>query len=293
MSLFLSHCFQFSALARLLVGFVTAGIYMPMNPDQALAGEIGLGSRGVLYTVSVIINRSIKTNFILDSGASSVVLPDDVFQILIRSGTVSQNDVLGSTTVTLADGSTRRLQRLTLRELRLGNHRVENVVAVVSPHNGDALLGQTFLSRFGSVSIDNQRRVLVLSEGGPASAVQPSAVASLPSTPSTPLIGSLPNTGRFGAFAHDDNSGKYGLSWNEIDQTAAEYRALGDCNSPGCAIVFRVAPRQCGAIALTDDGKVWAGATRPTKADAELVAFEGCQKRTMLQCRIRGAECNG
>ena len=48
----------------------------------------------------------------------------------------------------------------------------------------------------------------------------------------------------------------------------------------------------CGAIALTDDGKIWGGSTRPTRAAAELAAIQGCQKRTKVQCQVKGAECN-
>ena len=51
---------------------------------------------------------------------------------------------------------------LLLRELRLGNHVVQNVVATISPPKGDLLLGQSFLSLFGTWAIDNARHVLIL-----------------------------------------------------------------------------------------------------------------------------------
>lgn len=280
---------MWSAIPRLAACLAGAFFFLSMS-SQARADEIPLGSNGGLYTVPVLINGSVKIPFIVDSGATSVVIPQDVFETLIRSGTVSRSDVLGAARATQADGSTFETIRLRLREVRIGSHVAENVVATVTPRRADSLLGQTFLSRFGAVSFDYQRRILVLS--GPHSvAVPSSSVTSVPMPSSAPFVDGA-GSGRYGAFAHDDMSGKYGVSWNETDQAGADYNAVRGCNSAGCRVVFRTGPRQCGAIATTDDGKVWGGSTRPTKAGAEMAALQGCQKRTMLQCRVRGAECN-
>jgi hypothetical protein len=106
------------------------------------------------------------------------------------------------------------------------------------------------------------------------------------------LANAVPAFAEYGAFARDEATGKYGFSWNEANQKQAEDAAIKNCNTTGCKVVFRVHPKQCGAIALTDDGKIWGGSTRPTKAAAELAAIQGCQKRTKVQCTVKGAECN-
>ena len=106
------------------------------------------------------------------------------------------------------------------------------------------------------------------------------------------LANAAPAFAEYGAFARDEATGKYGFSWNEANQKQAEDAAIKNCNTTGCKVVFRVSPKQCGAIALTDDGKIWGGSTRPTKAAAELAAIQGCQKRTKVQCTVKGAECN-
>ena len=106
------------------------------------------------------------------------------------------------------------------------------------------------------------------------------------------LANAAPAFAEYGAFARDDASGKYGLSWNEANQKQAEDAAIKGCNTSGCKVVFKVGPKQCGAIALTDDGKIWGGAVRPTKAAAELAAMQNCQKRTKVPCAVKGAECN-
>ena len=96
----------------------------------------------------------------------------------------------------------------------------------------------------------------------------------------------------YGAFAHDEATGKYGFSWNEKTQNDADKAALKGCASDKCKIVFRTGPGQCGAIAMNPDGKIWGGALRPKRDAAELAAIENCQKRTPGQCKVKGAECN-
>jgi len=106
------------------------------------------------------------------------------------------------------------------------------------------------------------------------------------------LATAVPAHAEYGAFALEQATGKHGMSWNEANQRQAEDVAIKACNAEGCKIVFRVGPKKCGAIAMTDEGKIWGGADRPTKAAAELAAIENCQKRTKLQCKVKGSECN-
>jgi hypothetical protein len=101
-----------------------------------------------------------------------------------------------------------------------------------------------------------------------------------------------PALAEYGAFARDQATGKYGFSWNEPNQRQADDAAIKGCNTTGCKVEFRAGPKKCGAIALTDDGKIWGGADRPTRAAAELAAIQNCQKRTKVQCTVKGAECN-
>jgi len=106
------------------------------------------------------------------------------------------------------------------------------------------------------------------------------------------LANAAPAFAEYGAFARDEATGKSGFSWNEANQKQADDAAIKSCNTTGCKVVFRVGPKHCGAIAATDDGKIWGGADRTTKAAAELSAMQNCQKRTKVQCAVKGAECN-
>jgi hypothetical protein len=98
----------------------------------------------------------------------------------------------------------------------------------------------------------------------------------------------------YGALAHDDGSGKYGLSSNEDAQNKADDVAMKECGSDKCKIVFRTAARECGAIALAGDGtgNAWGAGKHPQRATAELAAVTNCQKHTKGQCKVKAAECN-
>jgi hypothetical protein len=109
------------------------------------------------------------------------------------------------------------------------------------------------------------------------------------------VIGVSPALADYGALAHDDATGKYGLSSNEKTQAKADDVALKECGSDKCKIVFRTSARECGAIATAETIKeslAWGGAKRPVRPAAELAAMSACQKRTKGQCKIRSAECN-
>ncbi|MGO9931261.1 MAG: TIGR02281 family clan AA aspartic protease [Steroidobacteraceae bacterium] len=114
--------------------------------------------------VPVVINGKISLNFTIDSGATDVSIPENVFSTLIRAGTVSAADFLDKRAYKLADGSTQFSQRFRIRSLRVGNLELRDVTASVVPSAGSLLLGQSFLSRLKSWSIDNERQALLVTE---------------------------------------------------------------------------------------------------------------------------------
>jgi clan AA aspartic protease (TIGR02281 family) len=117
--------------------------------------------RGV-YQVPIRINDTITLDAILDSGATDVCIPADVVLTLIRSKTISSEDFLGSQTYTLADGSEVPSQRFIIKSLKVGNKTLENVAASIVSVDAQILLGQSFLRRFKSWSIDNEKHSLIL-----------------------------------------------------------------------------------------------------------------------------------
>jgi predicted aspartyl protease len=62
----------------------------------------------------------------------------------------------------MADGSTVPSMVFRIRSLKVGNKILENVTGGTASVNGQLLLGQSFLARFRSWSINNQRGILIL-----------------------------------------------------------------------------------------------------------------------------------
>lgn len=96
----------------------------------------------------------------------------------------------------------------------------------------------------------------------------------------------------YGAFALDEDAHKYGYSWNRESAKEADDAALKGCATDKCKVVFRTGPKQCGAIALSADAKVWGGARRSARDAAELAAMKNCQEHISGQCKVRASECN-
>jgi clan AA aspartic protease (TIGR02281 family) len=136
------------------------------GPTAAPPGmeEISLRNDGGVYVVAVRINRAITLDFIVDSGASDVHIPADVAMTLARAGTIASSDFIGDREYRIADGSTLKSSRFILRELKVGSRVVQNVVANIGSAKGELLLGQSFLTRFGSWSIDNDRHIIALGQ---------------------------------------------------------------------------------------------------------------------------------
>ena len=117
---------------------------------------------GGIYVVPVLINKAITLNFIVDSGATDVSIPADVVSTLMRTGTIQRSDFLGNKTYALADGSTLPSPTFRIRSLGVGDRLLQNVTASIADVRATPLLGQSFLGRFKSWSIDNSRHALVL-----------------------------------------------------------------------------------------------------------------------------------
>ena len=251
-----------------------------LRPFPVSSETVPLERRHGTYVISVQINGTLVLPFVLDTGASLVVLPAGVFRTLSRTGTVASADFIGTGTAVLADGSKHESEKYVLHEMRVGDHVVRNVVASVVSAGGDPLLGQTFLSKLPAWSIDNTRQVLVIAD-------RPGATRTAPMAPTA----SSP-AGQYGAIAWDMESGRYGASWNQDSPSHAEEMALSDCGATDCKIIIRTDRAMCAALATNDSGKYAGGASRRDREAARLAALANCQKGNAGNCIVRMTACN-
>jgi clan AA aspartic protease (TIGR02281 family) len=130
--------------------------------QRAVETRIPLENLSGTLVAPVVINNAIKLNFLVDSGASDVSIPADVFSTLVRTNTLTQTDITGFRNYKNADGEVFRSNTFVIRSLRIGNVEVLNVHAKVAPTNAPLLLGQSFLKRFKTWSINNSTQELIL-----------------------------------------------------------------------------------------------------------------------------------
>jgi clan AA aspartic protease (TIGR02281 family) len=134
-----------------------ASVVVSMSPLSA-----ALKREGGAFLVPVLINKAISLDFVVDSGAGDVTIPQDVFRTLIRTGTIQESDLTGTRTYRLANGTTEALPTFKIRSLTLAGTAIEDVSGSVTAVEGSLLLGQSFLRRFKSWSIDNVKEALIL-----------------------------------------------------------------------------------------------------------------------------------
>ncbi len=126
------------------------------------AQEVALEDDGGTYRIPALINGAINLRFTIDSGASDVSIPADIVAKLVQAGSVTQADFIGRQTFELADGSTIPSAIFKIKSLKVGTLELQNVTATLANANSEPLLGQSFLSRLSSWSMDNHRHALVL-----------------------------------------------------------------------------------------------------------------------------------
>lgn len=132
------------------------------DPASQAQQVIPVEARDGAYVVPVLINGVLTENFIIDSGSADVSIPAEVASTLERLGTISAGDFIGSKTYVLADGSRVPSQTYRISSLKIGDLVMQNVTVRIAAENSHFLLGQSFLSRLKSWSMDNDRRALII-----------------------------------------------------------------------------------------------------------------------------------
>lgn len=123
--------------------------------------NVQLTEVGGVYYLPVTIGNLTK-DFILDSGASDVLISQEIEKKLIESKIITKSNYLSSSLYKIADGSIIECRRLLLPEIKIGNYIVKNVIASINSSGNTLLLGKSFLDKFQSWTIDNSKQILKL-----------------------------------------------------------------------------------------------------------------------------------
>jgi predicted aspartyl protease len=88
---------------------------------------------GGVFVVPVTLNGTVRSHFVVDSGAANVQVPQDVADELGRNDTLKLGDYLGERRFVVADGRGLLQRTIRLRSVQVGDRTMENVLAVVGP----------------------------------------------------------------------------------------------------------------------------------------------------------------
>ncbi|MDD9869502.1 MAG: retropepsin-like aspartic protease [Gammaproteobacteria bacterium] len=139
------------------------------NIRDKIAAGVGAGRNkvkmfksGGVYEIPVVLNGVLAIPFIIDSGASDVVISSDVALTLFRTGTIRESDYMSGAVYRLADGTEMKSGRFRLQSVRIGNKTIRGVTcAITDSLKAPMLLGQGVLERLGKYTVDYKSGVLI------------------------------------------------------------------------------------------------------------------------------------
>ena len=121
---------------------------------------VKLVRRGNSLTTSVLLNRKVREDLIVDTGATDTVISSSLAKKIGISATKGKNVLCQ-----VADGKTVNGKQINIKEVRVGGAKVYNVQAIVLDSgemgNSPGLLGMSFLNNF-VFKVDTEKETLVL-----------------------------------------------------------------------------------------------------------------------------------
>jgi aspartyl protease family protein len=136
---------------------------LPSTNDDGAEASLNPLDRGIVLTrasngyfyADVQINNGAPLHMIVDTGATVIALSREDAQMAGLAVPIGMTDIVGQG----ADGAVRG-QQVMLDRVTMGDKSVEGVPAIVLNSGGQSLLGQSFLSKFSSVHIEDDKMIL-------------------------------------------------------------------------------------------------------------------------------------
>ena len=122
--------------------------------------EVPIVKDGTVYSVKCSVNN-LPLHFVFDTGASDVSISSVEATFMLKNGYLSQDDISGKAYYMTANGDITEGTVIRLREVNFGGLELKDVKAsVIKSQKAPLLLGQSVLQRLGKIEIDNERKIL-------------------------------------------------------------------------------------------------------------------------------------
>lgn len=110
-----------------------------------------------VYQIPVEVD-GVKMFFIFDTGASIISISETEANFLWKQGKLTKDDIKGTANFSDANGDISEGTIIVLSTVKIGDRTLKNIESsVVHNLNAPLLFGQSALSEFGKISIDNNR----------------------------------------------------------------------------------------------------------------------------------------
>jgi clan AA aspartic protease (TIGR02281 family) len=117
---------------------------------------------GGTYEVKSKIN-GLPLNMLFDTGASDILISQTEVDFMLKNGYLTEQDFIGSNNYYTANEDMIEARTVMLRQVEIGGLVIKNVLAaVIKNRKAGMLFGQSALSRYGKITIDNLKKQIVL-----------------------------------------------------------------------------------------------------------------------------------
>ena len=114
-----------------------------------------------MHKVKITIGKETRV-WLLDSGASDLLISDEFLKLLKQQGIVGEMNFAGEGRYRLADNSIITCRRYKINNVLIGRFRVDNVIIASSKATKEFLVGKSLLNKFSQWVLDNQNNWLIL-----------------------------------------------------------------------------------------------------------------------------------
>jgi clan AA aspartic protease (TIGR02281 family) len=114
------------------------------------------------YEIPCKINE-LKLNLIFDTGASDITISKTEAEFMLKNDYLSKNDITGTSSYMIANGDIEIGTTIVFRKVDFGGLILKNVKAsVIENKNAPLLFGQSALSKYGKITIDNDKKIITI-----------------------------------------------------------------------------------------------------------------------------------
>lgn len=111
--------------------------------------------------IKITMGKSTKI-WMLDSGASDMVISEGYFKDLVKAGVMHEKNFVGSGKFQIADGKIITCKRYKADSVQIGSFVVKDVLITVSRGSKTFLVGKSLLNKFSQWTLDNENNLLIL-----------------------------------------------------------------------------------------------------------------------------------